>query len=351
MNNTTSRLVFDISWSAIWKILAVVVGIWLVFTLKDFLILLFFVFIFIGTVNPTITLWQKRMPRVVAVFLVYAIVLAAIAILAYLVFPPLIAQVNDLFHSLPNLIKSFGNKLQSVRTPQTAPYIDRFLSEMSGGLNGVGAGFFNTTAGVVTIVAGFITGVVLSFYMLLEERNARLFFNQVLPYDKYDVLYLMITQIADRMGSWMRGQIALMLALAVANYITYLVIGVPSALALAVWAGLCEAVPYVGPFLGVVPGLILAIMNGSVLQVILVLALNLLLLHQLESNILAPKIMSKAIGLSPVLVIISLIVGTELFGMVGAVIAVPVAAALSVVFAHWTEIRKLWEQPELIKEI
>jgi len=112
-------------------------------------------------------------------------------------------------------------------------------------------------------------------------------------------------------------------------------------LTLAVWGGLIEVVPYVGPWLGLLPAAILAF-SISPLKALLVIIIY-IGIEQIESNIMVPKIMGKAVGLSPVIIILALLMGAKLAGLLGVFVAVPVAAALSVVVQEWSEIRKIWE--------
>jgi predicted PurR-regulated permease PerM len=133
-----------------------------------------------------------------------------------------------------------------------------------------------------------------------------------------------------------------MLIIAVTNYLAYVIIGVPTPLPLALWAGLAEAIPYIGPWLGLLPAALILLINGNILGALLVLIVS-LVIQQLESNFIVPRVMGKAIGLSPVLVILAIIVGAKIFGLLGAIIALPAAAIISVIVQEWPNLRKIWQ--------
>ena len=99
-----------------------------------------------------------------------------------------------------------------------------------------------------------------------------------------------------------------------------------------------------GPTLGMLPALIVALTTGNLLQAALVLIISMGVVQQFEAHIVVPKIMGRAVGLSPVLVILALLTGDKLFGLLGAVFAIPIAAIISVVVGEWPQLRKIWEE-------
>lgn len=345
MKQSQQRIILDISWEALLKVLAFVVGIWLVVLLREVLILLFAVFILVAAVNPTISRWQKHMSRFLAVLLFYAIFLGVVAVIVSVFVPSFIRQVNDLARALPEILDRLRPWLASFQTGSSS-IVDQTFAGFERSFQGISQGIVERTFVLFGGLATVFTGLVLGFYLLLEESNAREFFHQVLPHHRFEAVYNTVSKISDRMGSWVRGQVLLMLIIGASNLIVYLAVGLPSPLPLAIWAGLCEAIPYIGPLIGVLPAVIVAITTGSVLQAVLVVILGFFLIQQLEAHVVVPKVMSKAVGLSPVLVILALTVGVKLFGLIGAILAIPVAAIISVVVGEWSSLRKIWESAE-----
>jgi predicted PurR-regulated permease PerM len=148
--------------------------------------------------------------------------------------------------------------------------------------------------------------------------------------------------VEDRLGAWSRGQLLLMIVVAIIQGIGYTILGLPYAPLLAAWAGLCEVIPMVGPYIGAVPALLIAL-SQSPLQALLV-AVFALLVNLIEANILVPRIMGRAVGLSPLTVIIALLAGTAVYGILGALLAVPIAAGIQAAIEELAYIRSLEHQ-------
>lgn len=338
-----SKVVIDISWGSLLRVLSLGLGIWAVIVLKEVLIMLLVVFIFVAAVNPTIGRLQKHVSRFLAVSLFYSLLGLLLVLLSYAILPRLITQINDLVRSAPLIIGKWSPYLDSLRVGNNLTVLDQAVNAASSGLDGFSRNLYNTTLNFFGGLATVLTGLVLSFYLLLEEKNAREFFHQVLPHHRFEAVYKTVSKISERMGHWVRGQVLLMLIIGFSNLVVYLFIRLPSPLPLAIWAGLCEVIPYVGPALGVIPAIIVALATGSILQAILVFVIGYLLIQQLEAHLVVPKVMGKAVGLSPVLVILAMLIGVKLFGLVGALVAVPAAAIISVVVGEWASLRKIWE--------
>jgi len=337
--NPPPRVVLDISWEAILKVAGFVVGVWAVYVLREIFLVLAIVFIFVAAVNPIISRFEHRVSRPVAVSLFYVCLLLVLGALSYAFIPLLASQVNGLLVQFPTIVE----KARPLTEGNYGDLVKQALNTLSSSLSSFSATLVSNATAFAGAVTTLVSALVLSFYLLLEEESARGFFAQVLPRHRYEAVYNTVRKVSDRMGSWLRGQALLMLIIGLSNLVVYVIIGVKSPIPLALWAGLCEAIPYVGPILGVLPALIVALTTGSVLQAILVVALGLVLIQQLESHIVVPRVMSKAVGLSPIFVIIAVLAGFKLFGPAGAILAIPLAAVIAVVIEEWPQLRKLWE--------
>ena len=337
-------IIYDVSWTALLKVVTLCVGLLLVVMLREILIMLLVVFIFVAAVNPAITHLQKRVSRTWAVSIFYLCMLVVIAVLSYAFVPTLVKQIQELVHNMPAIIAKLKPAFASIQGGNGSQLLDQIVSTITYSLNGFSQGLVDSTLNFVGGLVVAIAGLVLSFYLLLEEENAKEFFHQFLPPHRFEPVYHTVSKISERMGSWVSGQLSVIVIIGASNFIGYLLIGVHSPLPLAIWSGLCEVIPYVGPTLGLIPALIVAITTGSVLQAVLVLIVNVLIVQQIEAHIVVPKVMGKAVGLSPVLVILALLTGDKLFGLVGAVIAIPIAAIIAVVVGEWPQLRKIWEE-------
>ncbi|HSI20477.1 MAG TPA: AI-2E family transporter [Verrucomicrobiae bacterium] len=335
----------DITWEALFKVVAVAIGIWAVILLRDVIILMLVVFIFVAAVNPTIGMLQKNMSRSLAVTLFFVVLIAALVGIAYVFIPLVIRQLQELNNSYPELIEKLKPYLTESQQVQYSAVLDKIGSSISTTINTLSTDFISRGASFFSGVATFISGLIIGFYLLLEEKNAKEFFHQVLPRGRFQAVYVTVQKISEKMGYWIRGQFILMLLIAVANFIVYALIGVPTPLPLALWAGLCEAIPYIGPVLGMLPAIVISLIHGNFLAALLVFLIGFLVIQQIEASIIVPRVMGKAVGLSPVLVILAIVVGVKLFGVLGAIIAVPAAAGISVIVQEWPNLRKIWDSP------
>lgn len=350
MEPSKSTLTFDISWSAIFKILITAVAVWAFFAVREILFMLFVVFIFVAAVNPTIKNMQKHMSRGLAVALFFTILVITVTLLSYLFLPKLVTQVNALGEVIPDIINKLRPALESLRSGSSSSTVNDVISNASGSLGNAGSNAFGAILSFFGGLASVVTGLVLSFYLLLEEKNAREFLHQIMPRNRFEPAYAMLRKISHQMGAWIRGQLTIMLFVGLLNVLVYAIIGVSSPLPLGLWSGLMEVIPYIGPVIGVMPGVFVAINTGDILTVALVIIVNFFVIQQIQNFYITPRVMAKAVGLSPVFVILAMLVGIALFGVTGAIIALPSAAIVSVIIGDWHNLKQLWEDPEAAKE-
>ncbi|MBM2820902.1 MAG: hypothetical protein HW405_662 [Candidatus Berkelbacteria bacterium] len=332
-----NRVKFDISTTTILKIILAVLAVWFLFTIRDILVLLFFVLVIVAALGPLVDKMAKHIPRILAVIILSIIFLGILVAIGFLLIPPIIEQLSQLAINLPIITSKLGPIYQAIQ--QSIGNYQEGLFNLSSQLGKFSTGIYSTTIGFISGVVAFLTILVLAFYMLLEQESIKHFLHQTIPGASKEKIFEIVKKIGQKMGNWLRGQFILMLAIGVLDGVALVALGVPYALTLAVWGGLTEVIPYIGPWLGLIPALLIAL-TISPLKALLVLIIY-LVIQQLESQFLAPKILGKAVGLSPVIIILALLVGAKLDGILGMIIAVPVAAAISVIIQEWTEIKSM----------
>lgn len=328
MNNRTT---FDISLSAILKVVGVIALIIFLIKIRDILLIIYVVLILVAALSPVVDKWSKRMSRPLAIALLYLLIFSCLALLIVLLVPPLLNQIGDLSNLFPQYSKLFDTSALLTGHGGKAP---TDLNGAFGQIIGIGQQLLSATRGVFEDVIGIFTIIVLSFYLLLEQHGAKKFMVKYLPVNEREALANIAQKIGNKMGSWMRGQLLLGLIIGVIDGVGLLILGVPFALVLAIWAGFTELIPYVGPVLGAIPAVIIAYLQSPILG-LLVLALY-VVVQQLEGNFLVPKIMQKAVGLSPVIIILAMLIGGRLAGLLGVVLAIPTAVIIDVLIAEWS---------------
>ena len=320
------KIIVDISWVSILKVITALLAVWLVWSVQDIIILFFIVLVLVAALSPVVDFWSKKINRVIATSLVYLLILACLVLIGFVIIPPVATQVRSLSYDLPYLSKQIFPVFGAWR--DVIDFSTQSLTSLASQLQTVSSSIYSTTVGFIGGVVGVFTVLVLTFYLLLEEQGAKNFLHKYLPIQNRETYIEIMQKVGLKMGAWMRGQLFLALVVGVIDFAGLIIIGVPYALTLAVWAGLTEIIPYIGPVLGAIPAIIIAL-TISPIQGLLVL-IFFIVVQQVESNFLVPKIMQKAVGLSPVIIILVLLIGGKLAGILGIILAVPVAATIGV---------------------
>jgi predicted PurR-regulated permease PerM len=180
---------------------------------------------------------------------------------------------------------------------------------------------------------GVIATFLLAFYWTLESERIKLSLLLLVPKEKRDSAREIVKGIEDKLSSYVIGQGVLCLVIGTMALIAYVIIGLPHALILAILAGIMEAVPLIGPTLGAVPAVLVALSSGR-LDVLWVIV-STVVIQQLENNLLVPRIMDKAIGIRPLVTLLAMLGFGSLFGIVGVLVAIPLAAVIQLILGRF----------------
>ena len=309
----------------------VIIG--LLWMLRDVVAMLFVALLLSALIDPFATWFAKhRIPRALAVIIVYFCLLATGTLIVILLVPPIMSQVQQFVSNFPQIFDGLTNTFSRFQD-LTVQY--GFGANFQSGFQAIQDGFsesfsgiFSTVTGFFGSLAAFVIVLVLTFYMVVEEDAAKRFVKSFAPAEYQPFLASLFNKMQKRIGSWLRGQLILGVIIGLAVYLGLTILGVPYALLLGLVAGLLEIIPYAGPMLAAVPTLIIAF-SISPLKGILVLILF-VAIQEIENNILVPKIMQKVTGLNPVISILAMLVGIKFGGLAGALLAIPAATMISV---------------------
>jgi predicted PurR-regulated permease PerM len=310
--------------------------VWLVFYLKELVLIILTSIVLASAVEPGVAWFMKyRAPRVLAVALVYAIIIGTIFAVAYAFFPPLLKETAGLSASLPqylsaiNLDEILDSSLVSSAREVVGgvPTFTEYISQIQNVFTSTSAGAFRALAGVFGGVVSFILIVVLSIYFAIQETGVDDFLHVILPveYQHYGIDLWKRSQ--KKIGLWMQGQLLLSLIASILTYLWLTILGVQYSFLLAIFAALAELIPVFGTYIAAVPAAIIGFSMGGVPLALAVLA-GFLVINQLEAHLIYPLVVKKVIGVAPLLVIIALIAGAQLAGFLGVLLSVPIAAAL-----------------------
>jgi len=165
--------------------------------------------------------------------------------------------------------------------------------------------------------------------MSIDWENVKSMFALLFKEKNRERVGNVLSEVERNVGVWLRGQLILMLVIGVLSYIGLRIVGVQFPLALAIMSGFFEIVPILGPVISAIVAALVAVMDSPVKALLIVLVFA--MIQQVEGNVLVPKIMEKVSGISPIIILIALLIGTNLFGILGAVAAVPVLMIGSII--------------------
>ncbi|MEK7165038.1 MAG: AI-2E family transporter [Patescibacteria group bacterium] len=324
-----------ISSMSIIKLLAVFLLLTFIYLVWDIVVLLFVSLLFAASLSPAIDwLEEKKIPRAGALLFIYITALLLLSLVVVLIVPPIAEQVQQLAFNFPIYYQKITQGLGNLRLQtdvigalqDNLTSVGQTLSSYTGSVIGTVSSLFG---GIVT----FVTVLVLTFYFAVKKDGLKHFVQSITPvkYQKYSVN--MFLRIQDKLGLWLRGQLLLSGIIFLVTLVGLLILDVKYALVLALIAGIAEAIPFVGPFIGAVPAVFLAFLQSPI-KGLFVLILY-IVIQQLENNVIVPKVMQKAVGLNPIVVMVAILLGAKLAGVLGALLAIPVATALMVVAGDW----------------
>jgi predicted PurR-regulated permease PerM len=278
--------------------------------------------------------------RAFTILLVYAGFLVLVAVLVVLVVPAAMSQVSAFTTELPGLLQKARDWVGGLRPPVLADGLTSIIDALARGTATSPAATSDAIVGaglaVADAVVSVITVLTLVFFWLTGHQRLQRFVLAQLPAERRAGVRDGWNEVETRMGLWVRGQLVLMTSILVMTTIAYFVIGLPNPLLLGLIAGIAEVIPIVGPALGAVPALFVAVLSGQPEKAILV-AVVYLVIQVVEGNVLVPMVMRSTIGVPPFLVVVSLLVGSAVAGLPGALLALPVAAGVVVILERVQE--------------
>lgn len=328
----------DISTWSIVKTLLILISAWVLWQIRDILVLLFLVMILVAALRPTVDWFvARRIPRIAAVTSIMLIIIGGFLVLLSIIIPAIVEQLQFfIFNELPTLIERYSPFYESVTQGQKL--LDDVLQQLQQ-LSG------NIVDGVISLFGGLVsalTVLALTFYLLLEEDPLKRAGLELLPVNYRHQVANSLERIGEKLGAWLRGQFILSVIIGVITAVGMGLIGVPAPLAIGLVAGLLEILPIVGPLVaGIVMVAMAATSPDAALVKVTISLVFAVAVQFAENHFLVPNIMRQAIGLSPVVVIIALLIGGQLGGVTGAVIAVPVAAILQVAAEDWSKFKQV----------
>lgn len=324
------KVTHDISTVALLKVCAIAAGIWLLIRLWPIVIVLVVTLILVGTLSPAVTALERRgFTRNRALMLVFISMAVITGIAAALTIPAMGRELVEIVEHAPQLQARMATFLERSRvTRSLAPTVRAFRVDQVL-LKGNAQDTFALSERIVELVGYFFTTVVLAVYLTAGRDHARGVVYAWVPRRFHVRLARITLNLEAIVGGYMRGQLVTSAAIALYAFVLLAALRLPNALALAVFAGLCDVIPFVGGGLATTPAMLAALPHGVGTAAIVLGAM--LMYQQFESRILVPRVYGRALRLSPTAVLLALLVGGKLLGILGALLALPVAAGVRMI--------------------
>lgn len=279
-----------------------------------------------SALSPTVDQLTKfKVPRVVAVLLVFLLAIASVVALFTIGLTPLITQTSSLTQKLVDIT----NTLLNTHIIDEA-VIKEQLSSASGQL-------VNVTVDIFKNFIALVSTMVITVYMMLDRRKIEDYGTSFFG-TRQERAQVLLRRIEDKLGAWLRGQIILSFVIGICVYIGLTIFGIEFALPLAIIAGLLEVVPVLGPIISAIPAVLIALTVSPIFA--LLIAGFYLAVQQLEGHLIVPQVMKRAVGLNPLLVILAVSIGSRLLGIGGALLAVPIAVVIQLVIQEGLKIQE-----------
>lgn len=329
----TTSVEFKISSWTIIKIVAMVFALWLVFLIRDILAMVLVALIFALIIAPAADWFEKKkIPRSIGVLIIYIIFFSLLALSIGIIVPPLVSEVKELTTNFSYLwgriTESFAVTGDYAATSPIPKMVEKNLSALEAALTRAVGSAFSVVTGFFGGIFSFIVILVIAFYMIVQGDTFKKLFYNFIPEKRQVFIVDILAKIQKKISLWARGQIILIFAVGLISFIGLKILGVKYALALGIFAGITEFIPYAGPFIGGTVAVFFALAQ-SPLKAFLVVILY-ILIQQLENNILTPKVMQRVVGVNPIMSIIALLIGFRLAGIPGAIFAIPIFTALDI---------------------
>lgn len=280
---------------------------------------------------------DKRIPRTIAVLLIYAGSILIFAGAFYFLMIPLFTELQSFMLSLPHYIGTFSTVPTAINDTTgfgssvsglvSSLPINEIVARVNGVISALSQNAFSTASLVLGGAFSFVLIFVLSFYLSVQSGGIANFLKTITPISNRKYVISLWTRTEQKIGLWLQGQLLLAVIVGVLTYLGLTILGVKHALLLGFLAGIFELIPLFGPFLAAIPAVAVAFVDGGLTTSLFVIGFY-LIVQQFESQLIYPLVVKKVVGVPPIISILALVIGAKLAGFLGMLLAVPVAAIL-----------------------
>ncbi len=305
------------------------------------------VYVLIGSIffayliYPVVQWLRRRMPLVLAITVIYIGIILAIFIVGWFIVPRIGEESQTLMQRYPVIVTRLHDMITNPNDPVTVhlpTFLKNALAQLPDevvawikehGISSFGH-FLTVLAGVAVLVATFVVIPLLTLYLLLDLDNLKLAVSSVVPEERWRATMRLLADFDRVIGGFVRGQMLVAVTVGILITLAMWLLHVPYPFILGLIAAVGDLVPYVGALVAYFPALLSAVINNGVLNAVFV-TIAFVVIYECEGHFIAPNIVSKTVRLSPFAIMLAVLIGAELAGIVGALVAIPVVGVLRVI--------------------
>lgn len=298
-------------------------------------------------INPLVNYIQRKgFKRSIAILMVYLVVIIFLVILGVIIIPKTANQFMNFIYRLPVIMQDFSTSFNNLNQkifeniPMISNFSEKLITEIDSimivfqeKLFSLMTSFASNAPNVINIVIRLVLVPVFAFYFLLDKDKLTKGVISIIPKNKQSKFLDVCRDIDLANSQFIRGRLLMALFVGITTTILLFVLGIDFALVIGIITCIADIIPYIGPFLGFVPAVIIAFFQSPLKALIVGIAF--VLIQWAENNIIAPKILSSTIGLNPLVILVSLIIGGGMFGVIGMIFSVPIVATIKILYKHY----------------
>jgi predicted PurR-regulated permease PerM len=335
--SNNEKTTFEISWVSLWRLLAFVALIAVLYEGREIVLGLFLAIIISSGLEGVVDFLETRisLPRSVSVILIFLAALIVFILVVYTVVPFLLVEIGTIFSGVNTASLGGWGILLNLHESQSVSSLVGSVSTQFIAGNASPLDLVSHALGSFGLAAAVLIS---SFYLSLSHDGVEKFLMVVVPPDYEETAMRIYKRSKELIGAWFRMQILLSVIMGFTVWAGLSVLGVHYAFLIAILAGLFELVPFLGPILSGAVAVVSALLTSTTLAFYTLIFF--IIAQQFEANILIPLLSRRSVGLHPVIVIIALLIGAEIGGVLGIIISVPVAAVFQEVVQDWSTKRR-----------
>lgn len=326
------------------------------FQIREIILIVFISLLFSSALDPAIDKMAKKgLPRALSIILIYILIFIVLGLFMSQLIPLVASQTIELANKAGQLISNItSGNLKIPFSEKIQPFLSQFLEgidqqtiadslktallKVGEQLQSIAGNAWKALKVIFNGVFNVVLVLLLTFFLVIDDKVIEQFIRSLFPARHEQYILEKSKLIKIKTGNWLRGQITLVFAIGILTFIGLSILKVEYAVTLAMIAGIMELIPVIGPMIAAIPAILIAV-NTSGWLVLWVLILY-IVIQQLENNILVPVIMKKAVGIHPIIIILAMLIGAKFLGILGVILAVPVATILSIFVKDYSQKQK-----------